>query len=128
MVESESDFYVSHGDKHERPGNEEERTLPALVAERKTALVAHDGVHHREACAKTAHEPFDEHEPGDDACDGRCFYIYRERSLVTYAGLVLLLLEKDNAYDKVEKACSDKIRFAFGDTRVQKSAEADEKG
>ena len=99
-----------------------------MVAKRKTALVAHDGVHHRETGAKTAHEPLDEHEPRDNACDGRCLYIYRERGLVTHAGLVFLLLEKDNADDKVEKACSDKIRFAFGDARVQKSAEADEKG
>ena len=128
MVESESDFHVSHGDEHERSCDKEERKLPALVAKRKTALVAHDGVHHREAGAKTAHESFDEHESGDDACDCRCFYIYRERSFVTYAGLVFLLLEKDDADDKVKKACSDKIRFAFGDTRVQKCSEGDEKG
>ena len=55
MVEPETDFYVAHGCEHEWPCDEEERELSALVAERVTALVAYDGVHHREAGAKTAH-------------------------------------------------------------------------
>ena len=114
MIESESDFYISHGDEHERPCDEEERKLAALVTERKTALIAHDGVHHRETGAKTAHQSLDEHEPGDDTCDSGRLYIYREWSLVMHAGFVFLLLEKDNADDQVKKACSDKIRFAFG--------------
>ncbi len=128
MVESEPDFDVAHRDKHEWPGNEEQRELPALVAERITALVAHDGVHHRETGAKTAHQPLDEHEPGDDTCNSRGLDIDGERSLVTYSGLVFLLLEKDDADDKVEKASSNKVGFAFGDAGMQKSPEANEKG
>ena len=55
MVEPETDFHIAHGHEHERTCDEEERELPALVAERVTAFVAYDGVHHREAGAKTAH-------------------------------------------------------------------------
>ena len=127
MVEPEPDFHVAHGDEHERPRDEEQRKLPALVAERIAAFVAYDGVHHRETGTKTAHQALDEHEPGNHACDGGRLDIDRERGLVTYAGLVFLLLEKDDADDKVEKAGSEKVRFAFGDARVQKGAEADEK-
>ena len=126
MVEPEPDFHVAHGHEHERPCDEEQRELPALVAERIAAFVAYDGVHHRETGAKTAHQALNEHEPGNHACDGGSLDIYRKRGLVTHAGLVFLLLEKDYADDKVEKAGPEKVGFAFGDTRVQKGAEADE--
>ena len=128
VVEPEPDFHVAHGDEHERPSDEEQRKLPALVAERIAAFVAYDGVHHWKTGAKTAHQALDEHESGNHACDGGCFYIYRKRSLVTHAGLVFLFLEKDDADDKVEKAGPEKVCFAFGDARVQKGAETDEKG
>ena len=128
MVEPEPDFHVAHGDEHERPCDEKQRELPALIAERIAALVAYNGVHHRETGAKTAHQAFDEHETGNDSCDGGCLDIDGERGLVTYSGLVFLFLEKDDADDKIEKACSEEVGFAFGDPRVQKSAETDEKG
>ncbi len=128
MVEPEPDFHVAHGDEHERPCDEKQRELPALVAERIAAFVAYDGVHHRETGAKTAHQALDEHEPGNDSCDGGRLDIDGERGLVTHAGLVFLFLEKDDADDKIEKACSEEVGFAFGDPRVQKSAETDEKG
>ena len=127
MVEPEPDFHVAHGDEHERPCDEKQRELPALVAERIAALVAYDGVHHRETGAKTAHQALDEHEAGNDSCDGGRLDIDGERGLVTHAGLVFLFLEKDDADDKIEKACSKEVGFAFGDARVQKSAETDEK-
>ena len=127
MVQPEPDFYVAHRHEHERACDEEQRELPALVPERKTALVTHDGVHHRETGAEPSHQPLDEHEPGDDTCNGRGFDVDGERGLVAHAGLVFLLLEKDNADDKVKKARPDKVRLAFGDARVQKGTEANEK-
>ena len=100
--------------------------MSALVAERKTALVAHDGIHHREAGAKAAHQALDEHQPGNDTCNGGRLDVNGERSLVAHAGLVLLLLEKDDADDKVKKAGADKVGFALGNVCVQECAESDE--
>ena len=127
MVESKADFYVAHRYKHEWPCDEEERELSALVAERIAALVAYDGIHHREAGAETAHQALDEHEAGNDACDGGRLDVNRERGLVTYAGLVFLLLEENHADDQVKNASADKVDFAFGNARVQKCPERDEK-
>ena len=127
MVESKADFYVAHRCKHEWPCDEEERELSALVAERIAALVAYDGIHHREAGAETAHQALDEHEAGNDACDGGRLDVNRERGLVAHTGFVLLLLEENHADDKVKNACADKVRFAFRDARVQKCPERDEK-
>jgi len=128
VVESETDFHIAHGDEHERPRDKEERELPALVAERVTAFVAYDGIHHRKAGAKTAHQALDEHEAGNDACDGGCLDVNRERGLVAHAGFVLLLLEENYADDKVKYTSADKVRFAFGDACMQKCPERDKKG
>ena len=99
-----------------------------MVAERIAAFVANDGIHHREAGAKTAHQAFDEHEAGNDTCDGGRLDVNRERGLVAHAGFILLLLEENHADDKVENASADKIRFAFGDARMQKCPECDKEG
>lgn len=128
MVESKADFYVAHRYKHEWPCDEEERELSALVAERIAALVAYDGIHHREAGAETAHQALDEHEAGNDACDGGRLDVNRERGLVAHTGFVLLLLEENHADDKVKNACADKVRFAFRNARVQKCPERDKEG
>ena len=101
--------------------------MPALVAERIAALVAHDGIHHRETGAKAAHQALDKHEARNDTCNGGRLDVNGEWSLVAHAGLVLLLLEKDDADDQVKKAGSDKVGIAFGDVCVQKSSERDEK-
>ena len=127
VVESEADFYVAHGHEHEWPCDEEERELPALVAERVTALVAYDGIHHREAGAKTAHQALDEHEPRNDACNGGRLDVNGKRSLVAHAGFVLLFLEENHADDKVKNASADKVCFAFRDAGVQKCSECNEK-
>ena len=93
VVPSETCLDEVHFDEHERPCDEEQRGLAALVAQRESALVAHDGVHHRKTCTKSAHEPLDEHEPRDDARDGWCLDIEGEGSLVACPRLVGLLLE-----------------------------------
>ena len=128
MVQPEPYFCVAHRGEHERPRDEEQRKLPALISERKTALVAYDGVHHWKTGAEPAHQSLDEHETGDDARNGWGLDIDGEWGLVAHTGLVSLLLEKDYTDDKVKEACPDKVRFAFGDTRMQKGAEANEKG
>ncbi len=99
-----------------------------MVAERVTALVAYDGIHHREAGAKTAHQALDEHESGNNSCDGGRLDVNRERGLVAHAGFVLLLLEENHADDKVKNASADKVRFAFRDACMQKCSECDKKG
>ena len=98
-----------------------------MIAKRIATFVAHDGIHHRKTCAESAHQTLDKHEPGNNPCNGGSLDVNGKRGLVTYAGLVFLLLEKDDSDDKVKEASDDKVGFAFGNVRVQKCSESDKK-
>ena len=128
VVQVQEYLDVAHFGEHERPCDEEQRELAALVAQRESALVAHDGVHHRETCTKSAHEPLYEHEPRDDARDGRGLDVDGEGSLVAGPGLVGLLLEEDDSHDKVEDAYGDKVGFPFGDAGHEERSQRDKEG
>ena len=65
VVPPEARLDKVHLDEHERPRDEEQRELTALVAQRIAALVTYDGVHHRETCTEPAHKPLDDHETGN---------------------------------------------------------------
>ena len=128
MVQVQEYLDVAHLGEHERPCDEEQRELAALVAQRESAFVAHDGVHHREACTKSAHEALDEHEPRDDARNGRSLDVDGEGSLVACPGLVGLLLEEDDSHDEVEDAYGDKVCFPFGDAGHEERSQRDKEG
>lgn len=122
MVPSEARLDKVHLKEHERARNQEKRELPALVAQRVAALVAHDGVHHGEACAKAAHELFDEHETCDYKGDGGRLDVDRQGSLVADSRLVLLRLEQEYSCGKVKNADGDKERLSLGDSRHEEHA------
>ena len=128
MVQVQEYLEVAHLGEHERARDEEQRELPALVAQREARFVAHDGVHHWEARAEPAHEPFYDHEACDDARDGRRLDVHGERCLVAHSGLVLLLLEEDDAHGKVEEADPDKVGLTVRDSGHQECPERDEEG
>ena len=128
VVPPEAGLDEVHLDEHERPRDEEQGELAALVAEREAALVAHDGVHHREACTKSAHEVLDEHEPGDDARDGGGLDVDGERGLVAHARLVGLRLEQDDADGEVEKADTYEDGLVVGDAGHEERAQRDKEG
>ena len=102
--------------------------MATLVAQRESALVAHDGVHHWEACTKSTHEPLDEHEPRDDARDGRGLDIDGEGRLVAGSGFVGLLLEQDNADGEIKKANPYENGFVVGDAGHEERAQRDKEG
>ena len=128
MVQSETDFYVTHLDEHEWPCNQEQRQLPALVAQGIAAFVAHDGIHHGETGAESAHEALDQHQSAYDARNGGCLDVNGERGLVAHAGFVALLLEHDNAHDKVEGANAQEACFGIRNARHQEGAECYKEG
>ena len=128
VVQVQEYLDVAHLGEHERPCDEEEGELAALVAQRESALVAHDGVHHREACTKSAHEVLDEHEPGDDARDGGGLDVDGERGLVAHARLVGLRLEQDDADGEVEKADPYEYGLVVGDAGHEERAQRDKEG
>lgn len=128
VVQVQEYLDVAHLGEHERPCDEEQRKLATLVAQRESALVAHDGVHHWEACTKSTHESLDEHESCDDARDGRSLDIDGEGSLVAGSGFVGLLLEQDNADGEVEKADPYEYGFVVGDAGHEERSQCDKEG
>ena len=128
VVPPETRLNEVHLDEHERPRNEEQRELAALVAQRESALIAHDGVHHWEACTKSTHESLDEHESCNDARDGRSLDIDGEGSLVAGSGFVGLLLEQDNADGEIKKANPYENGFVVGDAGHEERSQRDKEG
>ena len=128
MVPPEARLDKVHLDEHERPRDEEQRELTALVAQRIAALVTYDGVHHRETCTEPAHKTLDEHEPGDDARDGRGLDIDGEGRLVADSGLVFLRLEKEDADGQVKQANAYENGFAVGNAGHEERTQRDKEG
>lgn len=128
MVPTQAGFDKVHFQEHEGTCNQEQRKLTALVAQGKPTFVAHDGIHHGEAGAESAHKLLDEHESADHSCDGGSLNIYGQGSLVTNAGLVLLFLEHDETHGKVEGAYADEESFAVGDAGHEEGSHGDKAG